>query len=75
MEQEKREQEKQLQTQPQAPSLDQAQSVPSNQTLLSDQDYEKLRVDVLRSVSLESPPQGLPPQGLPPQGLPGIIKL
>lgn len=60
LEQEKREQEKQMQTQPQNPTLEQPQQSNANQALLSDQDYEKLRADVFRSVSLESPPQGLP---------------
>lgn len=60
VEQERREQEKQNQTQPQQ-ILEQQQTNNSNQnSLLSEQDFEKLRADVLRTVSLESPPQGLP---------------
>lgn len=61
LEQEKREQEKQMQAQPQnTPGEQPLASNSNNQSLLSDQDYEKLRADVLRTVSLESPPQGLP---------------
>lgn len=59
LEQEKREQEKQLQNQPQA-SIQEQPHPASNNSLLTDQDFEKLRPDVFRTVSLESPPQGLP---------------
>lgn len=59
LEQEKREQEKQMQNQPQSNIQDQAQAASSN-SLLTDQDFEKLRPDVFRSMSLESPPQNMP---------------
>lgn len=59
LEQEKREQEKQLQNQPQT-SVQEQPHTASNSALLTDQDFEKLRPDVFRTVSLESPPQGLP---------------